>query len=59
MVVFIVWALLFDMLMAKILAAAHGPDSRDRYRTVLLFDAVMLAALLLAWGPFYYRILVL
>ena len=59
MVVFIAWTLLFDMLMSQVFAAAHGPESRNRYRTVLIFDAALLATLLLAWGPFYYQVLVL
>jgi len=58
MVVFIVWALLFDVVMSRVLAAAHGPESRPRYRIVLRFDLVLVVALIVFWGPFYYRALV-
>lgn len=57
LVVLIVWGLLFDMLMARVLMGEQQGHARDRYKTILLVDAVLLVALLSFWGPFYVALL--
>jgi hypothetical protein len=57
LVVLIVWGLLFDMLMARVLMSEQQGLARDRYKAVLLVDAILLAALLLFWMPFYVALL--
>ena len=57
LVVLIVWGLLFDMLMARVLMGEQQGRARDRYKTILLVDAVLLVAILSFWGPFYVALL--
>lgn len=58
LVVLLAWILLFDMLMARVLMGEeqHG-EKRDRYRTILRVDAILLGGLLVFWGPFYLSLL--
>lgn len=53
LVILLVWILLFDMLMARVLMGEQQGQPRERYKTILLVDAILLGALLLFWGPFY------
>jgi hypothetical protein len=54
---FMIWALPFDMLMARVfMVDKHGPE-RDRYKTVITLDIVLLVALLVFWGPFFFSLL--
>lgn len=53
LVILMVWLLLFDMLMAAVLMGEHQGRARDRYKTILRIDTVLLVALLLFWGPFF------
>jgi len=53
LVVLLVWILLFDMLMARVLLGEQQGQTRERYKTILRVDAILLGALLLFWGPFY------
>jgi hypothetical protein len=57
LVVLLVWILLFDMLMARVLMGEQQGESRGRYKTILRVDAILLGALLLFWGPFYVSLL--
>lgn len=57
LVVLIIWGLLFDMLMAKVLMGEQQGQARDRFQTILLTDAILLVALLSFWGPFYVSLL--
>lgn len=54
---FMIWALPFYMLMARVfMVDKHGPE-RDRYKTVITLDIVLLVALLVFWGPFFFLLL--
>jgi hypothetical protein len=53
LVILLVWILLFDMLMARVLMSEQQGQPRERHKTILLVDAILLGALLLFWGPFY------
>jgi len=57
LVVLVVWGLLFDMLMARVLMGEQQGHARDHYKTILLVDAILLVALLSFWGPFYVALL--
>jgi hypothetical protein len=57
-VVLLVWALPFDMLMARVFMADRPDDERERYRVIIRFDGVLIAALLVFWGPFFFALLV-
>jgi hypothetical protein len=57
LVVLMVWGLLFDMLMARVLMGEQQGHARDRYKTVLKVDAILVLALLSFWGPFYLSLL--
>lgn len=57
LVVLVVWGLLFDMLMARVLMGEQQGQARARYKAILLADAALLGALLLFWGPFYVSLL--
>ena len=57
LVILMVWALPFDMLMARVfMADLQGPE-RERYRTVIRIDALLVLALVLFWGPFFIGLL--
>lgn len=55
--VFLIWALPFDMLMARLFSRDQGEVGAQRFRAVLWLDLVALAALIIAWGPFFVRLL--
>ena len=57
-VVLLVWALPFDMLMARVFMADRPDAERRRYRTIIKVDGVLIVALLLFWGPFFFALLV-
>ncbi|HXH04451.1 MAG TPA: hypothetical protein VNN09_14195 [Candidatus Competibacteraceae bacterium] len=57
LVVFLVWSLPFDMLMARVTNAEFGAAGRARYRAVWALDGALLLALLAGWGPFFWRLL--
>ena len=56
-VLFLVWGLLFDMLMARVFMSAKEGAERARYKTVLALDAALILALLIFWGPFFFSLL--
>ena len=56
LVLFMIWALPFDMIMARaFMVDKQGPE-RDRYKTVIKLDMVLLVALLVFWGPFFFSL---
>ncbi len=57
LVVILIWLLLFDILMTRIMLADKPPAERPRYRRAFRLDVLLLIALLLFWGPFYYGLL--
>lgn len=57
LVVLLVWALPFDMLMARVFMTDLQGAARERYRTVIRIDALLVLALILVWGPFFLRLL--
>ena len=57
LVILLVWILLFDMLMARVLMGEQQGQGRDCYKTILRVDAILLGALLSFWGPFYISLL--
>ncbi len=57
LVVILIWLLLFDIMMTRILLADKPPAERPRYRRAFRLDMSLLFALLLFWGPFYYGLL--
>ena len=48
---------LLIMLMSRVFMSDASPRERQRLRMVIRTDAVLLALLVLAWGPFFYRLL--
>lgn len=48
---------LLIMLMSRVFMSDAGPGERARLRMVIRTDAILLAILVLAWGPFFYRLL--
>ena len=56
MVVIFIWLLLFDMLMSRVLAGEKPPAEQARLHFALRVDVVLLVALLLFWGPFFYSL---
>lgn len=57
LVLLIMWALPFDMLMARVFMSERQGKARDRYKAVLVFDSILLVGLGLFWGPFFLSIL--
>lgn len=53
----LMWILAFDMLMSRVFMGEQDDKHRDRYRTILKLDSVLLAALLLSWGPVFVALL--
>jgi hypothetical protein len=56
-VVFLVWALPFDMLMARVFMADAQDADRGRFKAVIKLDVLLLVALLAFWGPFFLALL--
>jgi hypothetical protein len=56
-VVLLVWVLPFDMLMARVFMADRAEDERERYRTIIKFDGILMIVLLVFWGPFFFALL--
>lgn len=57
LVLFMIWALPFDIIMACVFMVDKQGLERDRYKTVIKLDMVLLVALLIFWGPFFYSLL--
>lgn len=54
--VLLLFGLLLDMLMSRVfMASGHG--ERARYASILKLEAVLVAGLLLTWGPHLYTLL--
>ena len=53
----LMWILPFDMLMSRVFMGGKEGGERDRYKTVIKFDAALLAMLFLFWGPFFFNLL--
>ena len=59
LVVLLVWALPFDMLMARVfMSQAEDGSTRIRYRQIIKLDTLLILALMLFWGPFFLRLFV-
>lgn len=56
LVVIIVWGLLFDMLMARVFMAEKEGAARERYKTVLKLDGLLLLGMCVFWGPFFWAL---
>ena len=57
LVVLLVWALPFDILMARVFMSQMEDESeRARYRQIIKLDTLLIVALLLFWGPFFLRL---
>ncbi|MBS36132.1 MAG: hypothetical protein CMO26_09435 [Thiotrichales bacterium] len=57
LVVMVVWVLPFDALMAKVFMAERPVEQHSRYRAIIKFDFLVLAVLILSWGPYFYTVL--
>ena len=57
LVLMVFWAIPLDILMAKIYMSEQDDTVRRRYRDIIRFDLSLMGALLLAWGPFFLRLL--
>ena len=57
LVILLAWVLAFDLLMARVLMSDQNDVARQRYRSVIKLDVILLVALLLFWGPFFVTIL--
>lgn len=57
LVVILIWLLLFDLLMSRVLMSEKPPEARGQYRLALRLDGALLFALLAFWGPFFYALL--
>ena len=53
----LIWVLLFDMLMSRVFLGEKEGWERQRHKTVIRFDALLLALLLLFWTPFFVNLL--
>ena len=54
LVVLLVWALPFDMLMARVFMSQAEDDSTRRcYRQIIQLDMLLILALVVFWGPFF------
>jgi hypothetical protein len=57
LVALLVWGLLFDLLMARVLMREGVDPGRSHYRSVLALDIGLILLLLLFWGPFFVSLL--
>jgi len=46
-----------DMTMSGIYLSSKAVDQRPRYKFIIIMDSMLLATLILAWLPFFYRLL--
>ncbi len=57
LVLFMIWALPFDMIMARVFMADKQGPERDRHKTVIKLDLAIMVLLLVFWGPFFFSLL--
>lgn len=57
LVLMVFWAIPLDILMAKIYMTDQDDTVRRRYVDIIRFDLSLMGVLLLAWGPFFLRLL--
>jgi hypothetical protein len=57
LVLLLIWAIPFDMLMARVFMSDAQDTERTRYRAIIQFDLVIWGALLLFWGYFFLRLI--
>ncbi len=53
----LMWILPFDMLMSRVFMGEKHGSERACYKTVIVFDAILLAMLFLFWTPFFVKLL--
>ena len=59
LVVLLVWALPFDILMARVfMSQMEDEPERARYRRIIKLDTLLIVALLLFWGPFFLQLFI-
>jgi hypothetical protein len=56
LVLLIMWALPFDMLMARVFMSEGQGVARGRYRAVLVLDGALFLGLAVFWGPYFLSI---
>lgn len=57
LVLFVIWALPFDIIMACVFMVDKQGPERSCYKTVVKLDIALLVMLLVFWGPFFFRLL--
>lgn len=55
---FLIWAIPFDALLARLLIGEADAVRRRRLRAIVRFDAAVWLVLVLCWGPFFWRLAV-
>ncbi len=53
----VIWILPFDMIMSRVFLLGSDKPDRARYRAIISLDSILLLALLISWGPFFYSLL--
>jgi hypothetical protein len=52
-VLFLIWAMPFDMLMAKLFMSDKPPGQRSRYKTIIVVDLLVWLLLVVIWGQLF------
>jgi hypothetical protein len=53
LVLFLIWAIPFDMLMARVFMTDKTAAERSRYKTIILIDLLIWLLLVIVWGPVF------
>lgn len=54
----IIWVLPFDIVMSRVFVLGTDQPDHARYRCIVWLNVILLAAMLLFWGPFFLSLLI-
>jgi hypothetical protein len=57
LVLFLIWAIPFDMLMAKIFMMDKPAHERRRYKTIIVIDLIVWLLLVIIWGQLFLELI--
>ncbi len=54
--ILLLWGLMLDLIMTRVFMSEPATEGGVSYGLVMRYDLVLLAILILSWGPFFYQL---
>lgn len=54
----VIWVLPFDIVMSRVFVLGTDKPDHARYRCILWLNMILMAAMLVSWGPFFLSLLI-